>query len=164
MKYILTTILALTLSLVGCTTTSTGQKVVDPAVLELIAQSASSTGAIFWLADHPEDRDKFELARKSLKTLIATGNGNAADLQAALAALPIKQLQGDKGVIIVSSAVTVLTLAGKELAKLDKGQVYSLYVLPVAQGLLDGLDQALGPEVKAPVFSPGVLATPTSTH
>lgn len=142
-KYITLIVAALCISFAGCTTTSTGQKVVDPVLLQAIAQSAAATGASFWLQDHANDREQFDMARKSLRALIATGNGSAADLQAALQSLPIKQLQGQKGVIIVSSAVTVLTIAGKELAKLDKGQVYSLYVLPVAQGLLDGLDQAL---------------------
>jgi len=143
-KALLLLSLVATISFTGCTTTSTGQKVVDPAVLQGIAQSAASTASYIYLQSNPQDRDKFVLAQKSLQALIASGSGDVAGLQNALTTLPIKQLQGTQGAIIVANAVTVINIASKELTKLDKNQVASLYVLPIAQGLLDGLNQTLG--------------------
>ena len=128
----------------GCTTTPTGQKVPDVILVSAIAQSAASTGSIIWLKAHPQDKPKFELARLSLRGLIAAGNGNPADLQAALSSLPISRLSGENGSVIVANAVTILDAAQKKIAELDKNQIWSGYVLPVAQGLLAGLDQALG--------------------
>lgn len=135
-----------TLSITGCTTTSTGQKVVDPAVLSTIAQEAAAVGVPLALQQYPQYRPQFELARKSLRALVAAGSGSPADLQKALAGLPVAQLRGQTGAIAVSSAVTIIDAAGKHLATMDKAQVWSNYVQPVATGLLAGLEQALGPE------------------
>lgn len=129
----------------ACTTTSTGQKIPDPIVLQSVAQEAAAVGATFWLQNHNADRTSFELARTSLKALIATGSGSPADLQAALSQLPVKQLQGSQGAVIVQGAVVLLNAAGTQLAKLDKQEVWANYVQPVARGLLAGLDQAMGP-------------------
>lgn len=128
----------------GCTTTQTGKSVPDAVVLQAVAQEAASVGATFWMQAHPENRAEFELARTSLRSLVAAGNGSVADLQQALSDLPIKQLSGSSGQVIVSGAVVLIDAAGKELAKLDSAGVWSFYVQPVAQGLLAGLDQALG--------------------
>ena len=143
-KLITIAIFTLTILFTGCTTTSTGQKVVDPTVLQAIAQSAASTGSYIYLQSNPQDRDKFVIAQKALQALIASGSGNVAQLQSALSTLPIKQLQGTQGAVIVANAVTLINIASKELTKLDTNQVASVYVLPIAQGLLDGLTQTLG--------------------
>lgn len=137
---ILTSMLAFT----GCTTTSTGSKTVDPAILRIVSQEAAAVGSTVWLQGHPNDRQAFTLARTSLRALIATGTGSPADLQAALASLPITQLQGSGGAVIVSGAVVLLDAAGRQLTALDKKQVWSSYVLPIAQGLEAGLTQTLG--------------------
>lgn len=132
---------------VGADGTAVTNSVPDPTILRITAQEAAALGGQFWLAEHPENRPEFELARTSLAALIATGNGTPADLQAALAQLPIKQLEGSSGAVIISGAVVLLDAAGRQLVKLDSKQVWSAYVEPVAQGLLAGLDQALATPV-----------------
>lgn len=144
MKKILPLIAAAALFATGCTTTQTGSKTVDPAILRLVAQEAAAVGSTVWLQGHPNDREAFTLARTSLRALIATGTGSPADLQAALASLPISQLQGSGGAVIVSGAVVLLDAAGRQLTALDSKQIWSGYVLPVAQGLEAGLSQGLG--------------------
>lgn len=141
-------LLAALLCFAGCTTTPTGQSVPDPIVLRTVSQEAAALGGQFWLVSHPENRNEFELARASLAALIATGNGTPADLQKALAGLPIKQLEGSQGAVLISGAVVLLDAAGRQLIKLDSAQVWSAYVEPVAQGLLAGLDMALATPVK----------------
>jgi len=138
----------------GCKTTSnadgTTTKTVDPIVLQVIAQDASAVGTSVFLQTNPQYRPAFELARTSIKALLAAGNGSPADLQAALAGLPLAQLKGTQGALIVSSAVTLIDLAGRQLQAADKKQVWATYVQPVAQGIADGLDQALGPTPSTP--------------
>ena len=141
--FALLSILAL-LAMPACTTTPTGQSTVDPVVLQAISHEAAAVGATLDLAARPQDRGPMQLAQTSLKALIAAGSGNPADLQAALSSLPIAQLKGTQGAVIVAGAVTIIDAAGKQLATMDKAQVYNSYVLPVAKGVLAGLDQALG--------------------
>lgn len=117
----------------------------DPGALKFVAQEAAQVGTTLWLTGHPADRDKFELARTSLKGLIAAGSGSPADLQAALSLLPVDKLAGQNGSVLVSGAVVLIDAAGNKLTSLDKNQVWSGYVLPVALGLSAGLDAALGP-------------------
>ena len=130
----------------GCVTTSSGNKAVDPAVLELVAEDAAAIGGSTFLQANPQYRPAFQLARTSLKALLAAGNGTPADLKAALDSLPIAQLKGNQGAVIVSSAVTLIDIAGRQLQAADKQQVWASYVQPIATGLLAGLDQALGPQ------------------
>jgi hypothetical protein len=138
----------------GCTTvtrqlangTTVTNSVPDPLVLRVASQEAASVGTTIYLQQRPQDKPQFLTARTSLRALVAAGSGSVADLQAALAGLPIKQLQGSNGVVLVDSAVTLIDAAGRELAKLDSKQIWSNYVQPIAQGILDGLDQALGPQ------------------
>jgi hypothetical protein len=77
--------------------------------------------------------------------LIAAGNFSAADLTAALQALPVKELQGGEGTLIVGEAVILWDQYGRQLASLDKAQVFQTYILPVAKAIYEGLDMALGP-------------------
>jgi hypothetical protein len=135
----------------GQTNTIT-QKVPDVAQMQTIAKSAAYIGTQVWLnglppsvPGHPADRTKFLLVRNSLQTLIAAGNFNATALTAALQSLPVTQLQGPSGTLIVGEAVILWDQYGQQLASLDKAQVFNTYVLPVAQSILDGLNMALGP-------------------
>lgn len=133
-------------------TNTVTQRVPDVAQMQTIAKSAAYLGTQVWLnglppslAAHPNDRAKFVIARNALQTLIAAGNFNATALTAALQNLPITQLQGANGTLIVGEAVILWDQYGQQLASLDKAQVYSTYVQPIAQSILDGLNMALGP-------------------
>jgi hypothetical protein len=128
----------------------------DVAQMQLVAKSAVYVGTTVWLKGvppglpaHPEDREAFETARTSLQTLIAAGSFSAGDLSAALQSLPIKELQGDTGSLIVGEAVILWDQYGRQLASLDKALVFNTYILPVAKSILDGLNLALGPPAPA---------------
>lgn len=115
-----------------------------------VAKSAAYLGTSVWLyglppglAGHPQDREAFETARTSIKALIAAGSFTSGDLSAALQALPIKELQGESGTIVVGEAVILWDTYGRQLANLDKTRVFETYLLPVATALCQGLDMAL---------------------
>lgn len=131
-------------------------RVPDVVLMAGIAKSAAYLGTEIYLQGipprvpgHPEARGAFETARNSLQTLIAAGTFSASDLTAALQSLPVKELQGAQGTLIVGEAVILWDEYGQQLANLDKAKVFPTYILPVAQALLDGLNMALGTSVPA---------------
>jgi hypothetical protein len=126
----------------------------DVVKMSAVARSATYLGTSIYLnglgdktrvVPHPEARPQFELVRTSLKTLIAAGTFSAADLTAALQSLPVKELQGSDGTLIVGEAVLLWDEYGQALATLDQSKIFDTYLLPVARAIVAGLDQALGP-------------------
>jgi hypothetical protein len=163
----------------GCkTVVSTGadgasvtNKVPDQLAIQTaagVARSAAYLGTKIYLeglppklAGHPNDRQAFEMARTSVKALIAAGTFTSADLSAALQSLPIKELQGESGTLIVGEAVVLWDTYGRLLANLDKAQAFQAFVLPFAQAIADGLDLALGtPGSTPPAPTPANLSAP----
>lgn len=161
MKTLLTTLALAGLLAAGCTTVTTTTpdggtntvRVPDVKQMQLVAKSAAFLTTEIWLYGlgdksnvpaHPEDRPKFEKARASLQALIAAGTFSVGDLKAALQALPVSEMQGDAGRLVIGEAVVLWDTYGRQLATLDQAQVFNGYVLPVAQALLDGLNLALG--------------------
>ena len=130
---------------------ATGKRVPDVDRMQSIAKDATAIGTRDYLTLKPEDRGKFIMARNALSALIAAGEFNAADLETALAQLPIKQMQGGKGAILIDSAIILWDAYGQEVTRLDKAQVFETYILPVAKSILDGLNIGLAPpQAQAP--------------
>lgn len=128
----------------GCMTGPDGKRQIDPVVLESVAHDAALLGTQITLQTNPQYRPAFDQARLALALIVATHSGSPADLQLALANLPVKELQGTNGAVAVRGATLVISLARAELTRLDKQQIGSLYVQPIARGLLAGMNEALG--------------------
>ena len=130
-------IVALSLpSLTGCAML---KKNVTPETLQLTLQTVAQTGASVRLANHPEDAPRFALAVGALNLLLADGQFSAADLQAALATLPVNELKGDTGTLIIDAAVVVYQLATGGKSPIESAP----YVVAAATGIRDGLKAAL---------------------
>jgi hypothetical protein len=135
----------------GCTTvthqlangSTVTNSVPDPIVLRMVATEAATVGTQAWLAKNPQDADKFDMARKSLRGLLAVGGGTVADLQKALSLLPVDQLTGTNGQVIVTAASVVISQAGQWALRFDTKNIWPDYIEPLARGLADGLDAAL---------------------
>lgn len=134
--------LGLAVALPACVT---HPNVPDVALMQAVAKNAAYVGTRLYLQNQPQKRPGFELARMSLRALIAAGQFSTDDLTKALQSLPIKELQGDTGSVIVGAAITLWDAYGRQLASLDKEKVFKSHVLPVAQSILAGFDLALGP-------------------
>lgn len=128
-------------STIGCKTGETATDAQKAARVATVAQLAAFDGASIWLTSHPDDRQYFEAARTSLKLLLATDTINPADFTAALQGLPIKELQGPNGALIVGSAVILYDAYLRENVNLDA----NVYLRPVITAVAQGLDRALGP-------------------
>ena len=132
------------LFLPACTTTPGGGTTLDAKTVASIAQEATRFGSATVLGIHPEYRPQFEIARDSLKALLAIGSADIAQLTAILKSLPIAEgPQGEIGIIIGQGFISIWGLYGEYVMTLDKKAAYAEWVKPVAMGILAGLDSAL---------------------
>jgi hypothetical protein len=136
MKTISLILLLACLSLVGCSTVPSDKT----AQLAGLAEVAAFSGTAYYLADHPDKAPIFEAAKQALDGLIADGNSDPIAFQKALANLPVKELKGDKGVIVVGAAIILWDTYAGQITKLDQAKK----VLPVIVAVRDGLARALG--------------------
>lgn len=118
----------------GCATFKDPHSVTIRAI-----RSATATGTVLALAEHPEWREQFTAARDQLNALLKAGSLDFAQIQSIVAQLPVKELQGAEARIIISNAELILDDYVKEYTTLDKVAAVSV----VAQAILDGLNKAL---------------------
>lgn len=104
-----------------------------------VAELAAFTGTSAWLIKHPDDRKYFEASLAAVEVLAANGNASPEKLAAALAQLPIKELQGSEGTLIVGSAVILYDAYVADHVDLDA----NVYLRPVIDGVRNGLARAL---------------------
>lgn len=125
------------ISLVGCAGVPTERKISRMATL---AELAAFTGASIDLADNPAHRPYFEASRAALDGLVRSENYDPTAFAAALSGLPVKELKGEKGSLVVGAAVILWEEYAAEVVNLDR----STYVKPVIAAVAKGLARALG--------------------
>lgn len=131
---------ALALILVtGCTLFRGSAPPDRAARLGIVVETAVFTGTQLALAKHPELRPQFTDALAGLDSVTSTNGINVAQLQAALSRLPVKELRGDTGALLITSAITVYeaTLAQGTQVNQDS------YAAVVAKAVSSGLHRAL---------------------
>lgn len=101
-----------------------------------VAELAAYTGTALRLVDHPEDRAKFQAAADALAGVTA---GDTAALQRVLASLPVKELKGEKGAIIVGAAILLYETELKRLTQIDQASAVAV----VSKKVRDGIARAL---------------------
>jgi hypothetical protein len=153
MKTISIILLLACLSLVGCvtqqkiTTDASGHsvtnfvKVADADRISKIAGNAAQVGSLAYLKAKPGDRGYFLVANENLKDLINNSNYDSGALSAALSSLPIKELKGDQGVIVVMTAQMIVEDA-LDSAKdvVSKRELVAAVLVKVQQGIQRALD------------------------
>ncbi len=128
----------------GCVTGPDGKKVVDPAVLHSVAEDAAYVGTTFTLQSNPQYRPAFDQAHFALQQFVNANSTNFVDLQGILSQLPVKQLGTNGTVILQGQALVLLDSARALVQRLDTQNIRGNYVLPIASGLLEGMNLALG--------------------
>jgi hypothetical protein len=136
MKTISIILLLACLSLVGCSTVPQNQT----AQLAGIAEVA----ALHWnrLLFRGPSRESAAIRsepKQALNGLINDNNSDPAAFTKALSALPIKELKGDKGVIVVGAAVILWDTYASQVTTLDQAKK----VMPVVIAVRNGLARAL---------------------
>lgn len=137
MSKFLTLILATSL-LVGCATTSKDQKLQQVVTA---VQLASYTGTTIYLQKHPEQKNAFVLSRDILNSFIKDGKYDPASLHKALEGLPIKELKGENGAIIITSAQILYESYVSGLTDLDKTPALKAIMTAVRDGFDKSLSQ-----------------------
>jgi hypothetical protein len=148
MKTSLTLLLAVIFLNLGCATSSPRTPLTPEqraeqkaARLQAITEAAAFAGATVWLAKHPDDRAKFEMARDGL-SMLTGGESTISQTQLAdlVRKLPIKELQGEQGALYVGLAMIAYDAYLKEHIHIDG----NANVRAAAVGLHSGLTRALG--------------------
>lgn len=93
------------------------------------------------MQQHPDHRAAYEVAALALTRLVDASNWDAKEFAAVLAKLPVKQLQGSQGALLVQGTVLLWDLMGQTL--FDPTSPNALKAMITA--VRDGLNQALGP-------------------
>jgi hypothetical protein len=135
--------------------------------LSTIAELAAFTGSQYWLHDHPQDRQYFAVSLAALDSLLKDRNYDPQALTAALSSLPVRQLQGDKGALIVSAATILYDGYASEVVNLDKATYIAPVIAAIRNGLFRALNPGSGPKAFGlPVAAPGVPpgAPPPATN
>lgn len=127
-------VLLLVVLLTGCSIFKPSQPTDAQRIARVsaIAELAAYTGTALRLTDHPEDRAKFQAASDSLAA--STSNDPAA-LQRVLAALPVKELKGEKGAVIVGAAVLLYEAELSRLTSIDQTSLAAAVSVSIRSGI-----------------------------
>lgn len=121
--------------LVGCSTPS---GVNEAKRLETSAKVAAYVGSAEYLKIHPDKKDAFVSASRSLLAVEQSETVDVATLLAIVNKLPLKELKSEHAVIAITAATIMLTdYAGS----LQLDQLNSLK--PVVKAIREGIDLAL---------------------
>lgn len=121
--------------LAGCATAPNGTKTIDAQRVGRIAGRAAYVGGVIYLKSKPEDRGRFEMAVTALKVLEASDNPDASAMAAALKGLPISELKGDDGWLIVQAACAVWDLVLSERVPIEQPALVKVVAPQVRMGL-----------------------------
>lgn len=119
----------------GCTTT--GEP--DIARIAAVSQEATRIGTREAVFDHPEWRSDFVTAQQQLAILAQQQGMTVNDLLRVISQLPVSELSGRTGRVVLDSARLVIVAAnwsGVEIVRTEQ-------LRPVAQALSDGIGQGL---------------------
>ena len=122
--------------LIGCATTQQ-EKLTQ---VQLLSYAAASIGTAEALHQNAGWRPAFELAYKSLDTLVTTKTVTGADLRTILAQLPVKELKSETARIAIEGATTLFDATVGNKVNLEAAP----YVLAAATGIRDWLRVGLG--------------------
>lgn len=125
----------------GCQTTGgtdqTQQRIITASKL------AAYLGASEYLRSHPETRPAFEIARDQLRVISTAETLDLTTFLAIVNSLPVKNIDNPR----VTMAITAATILLSDYAgSLPVDKLENLK--PAAASIADGLDLALGPQVK----------------
>lgn len=120
----------------GCATLTPEQKADNMAS---IANIAAYTGASLDLIQNPEHRLAYEAVVAGIDLLLRENDYSPGKFVALMQQLPVKELAGPKGLIIVTSAVMLWDNYARQTVNLDR----SVYVAPVMRAVRAGLFSAM---------------------
>lgn len=129
----------------GCATNTGSQLEISESrvrQIALVAELASFNGATIYLMDHPDKKPVFQKVQTNLAVLLNEETPSLEKFRLIIKDLPIKELQSEKGQLIVDNAVILVSAYNQDIIKL--GQLEQAAKLkPLIVGLNNGLLKAL---------------------
>lgn len=135
MKHIIASLALVALLITGCATNSTVDWRSDIATT---ANLAAYVGASVDLQDNPERRPAWVAAEVLLGSIIKDDDYTPSQLVAALEGLPVKELRGGKGTLVVGSAVILWTRLAARI-DIDRTELVKVVVPAVRAGIQQAL-------------------------
>lgn len=130
------------LALALCASCSTPPSASTQAVQARVAghiRLVTYVGAALDMELNPENRAYYAISRESLAAGLRDPEFDQEKLLALLQDLPVKELKGSTGAIIINAGIILWQVDGGDLIELDQSQ----WIRSVTQALIDGLDTAL---------------------
>lgn len=146
MKRQLLSLLASVLLFAGCVTNSTTNKleISESRVRQvaLVAELAAFNGTTIYLMDHPEKATIFHKVYADLTLLLDEETPSLEKFRLIVKSLPVKELQSEKGQLIVDNAVILISAYNQDVIGLDQLE-QAKKLKPLISGLQSGLGKAL---------------------
>jgi hypothetical protein len=143
----------------GCTTTPTTPPTPEQHAQELagVANIAAWVATVEHLKQKPKDRSYFVAAEAALAQLLNDTNATPAGLAEALSKLPLKELRGPYGAVIVGAGATGVTII-KGIARnpIEQNAFLRKYIEAIRDGIKSGLNQS-SPAGARGVYGPQFL-------
>ena len=124
------------------------------ASLATYAELAAYTGAGLDLSSRPANAVHYRVASEALKAALLDPAFSPSTLAATLAKLPVKELRGAKGALLVQPLIVVWQDLSSGALAVDSSTI----ARTVAAAVVRGFDSALAAYPAAPVSSPPVPA------
>lgn len=143
----LSLVLAAVLSLsfiTGCTTTSTGTKVLDPVKAAQLAPAlqTSIAGAVVYAYTKNTNSVKYiEVVQTAINEFVVKGDLNPSVLQAKIYGLPVKELKTPEAQLIITPLLAAYKAFGEQYVKagLAEQEGWKLLANALVNGISDGL-------------------------
>lgn len=146
MKKVLFSLLAGGLLFAGCVTNpQTNTLEISESRMRqvaLVAELAAFNGTTIYLMDHPEKEQIFLKVYADLTLLLNEQTPSLEKFRLIVKSLPVKELQSEKGQLIVDNAVILISAYNQDVIGLDQLE-QAKKLKPLISGLQSGLGKAL---------------------
>ena len=135
----------LSLSLItGCTTTSTGTKVLDPVKAAQLAPAlqTSIAGAVVYAYTKDTNSVKYiEVVQTAINEFVVKGDLSPSILQAKIYGLPVKELKTPEAQLIITPLLAAYKAFGEQYVKagLAEQEGWKILATALVNGINDGL-------------------------
>lgn len=129
----------------GCTTTSSGKKVLDPAKIAQLAPALETTVAgavIYAYSKNKESVLYIDVVKTALQEFLLSTNLAPSALQAKIYALPVKQLKTAEAQLIITPILAAYKAFGEQYvqAGMNEQTGWKLLIQSMVNGINAGLD------------------------
>jgi hypothetical protein len=132
------------ISTTGCTTTSTGQNVLDTNAVSKLAPALQTAvaGAVVYGYTRDHNSVKYiDVLKTALQEFLLSGDLNPSALTAKIYALPVKELKSPEAQLIITPILAAYKAFGEQyvLAGINQQEGWKILIRALVTGIDDGL-------------------------